>query len=88
MRTEQSREYVRDAVFAAFGSVFGGEPPHGLRTAPGDVADWSSLAQVRLLHAVEQELDCVLDERFLTVGSTLAELIDSACTAVGIKDWA
>lgn len=85
MRTEPSREYVRDAVYAAFQSIFGREPPHGLDTAPGDVPDWSSLAQVRLTHAVEQELGCVLDERFLTIGGTLAEIVDSACVAVGIK---
>jgi len=85
MSTEPSREYVRDATLAAFRGLFGAEPPHGLDTAPGDVPDWNSLAQVRLLHAVERELGCALDERFLTVGGTLRELVDSACVAVGVK---
>ncbi|WP_213451337.1 hypothetical protein [Rhizomonospora bruguierae] len=88
MRTEPSREDVRDAAFAAFRGVFGAEPPRGLDTAPDDVPDWSSLAQVRLMHAVEQELGCVLDERFLTVGGTLGELVDSACVAVGVTNVA
>lgn len=66
-----------DAVVAAFRTVFGGEPPNGLDTAPHEVPGWDSLAQVRLVHAVEQELGCLLDERSLSIGGTLAELADT-----------
>jgi hypothetical protein len=83
MQTELTSRYVRDVVLSAFAEIVGGQPPHGLDTAPEHLADWSSLAQIRLLHAVEQDLGCMLDERFLTVGSTLAELVDAACAAVG-----
>jgi acyl carrier protein len=86
MQTELSREQVRATVLSAFQEAVGVPPPHGLDTAPGDVPDWSSLAQVRLVHAVERGLGCVLDERLLTVGSTLAELVDAACVAMGIRD--
>lgn len=83
MQTEPTSRYVRDVVLSAFVEIVGGPPPHGLDTGPEHLADWSSLAQIRLLHAVEQNLGCVLDEQFLTVGSTLAELVDAACAAVG-----
>jgi acyl carrier protein len=86
MRTDLTTRQVSEIVLATFEEVIGVEPPRGLSTAPDDLADWSSLAQIRLLHAVEQHLGCMLDERFLTVGPTLAELVDAACAAVRARD--
>jgi acyl carrier protein len=86
MHTESTRLSVRDAVLAAYRETVGGDPPHGLHTAADQVADWSSLAQIRLLYAIEQELDCVLDERYLSTGHTRAEMVDAACVAIGVKD--
>lgn len=77
MRNDTNRERAREAVLTAFHGIFGIAAPHGLDTAPCHVPDWTSLAQVRLVHAVEQELDCAFDARLLSLGSTLAELADA-----------
>jgi len=86
MRTELSRRQVRDIILVIFEEIIGAEPPRGLDTTPDDLADWSSLAQIRLLHAIEEHLGCLLDERFLTAGAALAELVDAACAAVRARN--
>lgn len=86
MRIEFTSAQVRELVLKAFAEAIGSAPPCGLDTTPDDLADWTSLAQIRMLNAVEQQLGCLLDERFLTPGPALAELADAACAAVGAQD--
>lgn len=68
-------------VLAVFTHVTGVEAPHGLDTVPGEVDEWSSLTQVRLVHVLEQRLGCELPERFLAVGASLRVLADGARAA-------
>jgi acyl carrier protein len=86
MRTDLSSRQVRDIIVVIFEDIIGAAPPRGLDTTPDDLDDWSSLAQIRLLHAIEEHLGCLLDERFLTAGPALAELADAACAAVGARN--
>ena len=75
------RKSAVDAVLAAFTDVIGETAPRGPDTVPGDLGDWTSLAHVRLVHTIEQRLECELPERFLAVGPSLAELAEAASTA-------
>lgn len=72
-----------EAVLAAFKDVTGDTAPRGLDTLPQDVGEWTSLAHVRLVHAIEQQLGCELPERFLSVGPSLGELAAAAGTGGG-----
>ncbi|WP_030673119.1 hypothetical protein [Streptomyces sp. NRRL B-1347] len=77
-----------DLVLSVFAHVTGTDAPLGLETRPDDTDEWTSLTQVRLVHALEQRLGCEVDERFLTVGEPLRALADEAraATADPVRD--
>ena len=73
------------SVIAAYTMVFGDPPVHGARTAPDDTAEWDSLAHIRLVYAIEQDLDVVLPEELLTAGPCLADLAEAAGAAMAAR---
>jgi acyl carrier protein len=63
------------SVCEVFASVVGEEPPRGLETTPDDVEGWDSLTHVRVVFALEQELDVRLPETVLVGSESLGALV-------------
>ncbi|MBF6327042.1 acyl carrier protein [Nocardia transvalensis] len=70
MATDQITQELLDV----FASVVGEPAVHGLDTARSDMEVWDSLAQVRLVYAVERAFDIELPERLLTSEVSLADI--------------
>ncbi len=70
MATDQ----VIEKLLEVFSSVVGEDAVHGAATARGDMEVWDSLAQVRLVYAVERAFDVELPERLLTSEVSLSDI--------------
>ncbi|MFI5777656.1 acyl carrier protein [Nocardia sp. NPDC051570] len=70
MATEQ----VMQQLLEVFASVVGEEAVYGPDTARGDMDVWDSLAQVRLVYAIERAFDIELPERLLTSEVALSDI--------------
>lgn len=76
------RSTVEERCVACFEQVVGVPPVRGLDTAPADVPEWSSLAQVYLLVALEREFGAELDAGAFTYGGTLRDVSEHVVRAV------
>lgn len=55
----------------------GAAPPRGLETTADDLAEWTSLFQVMLVHEVESSFGVSLPESLLVTPFRLEELVDA-----------
>ena len=68
---------LSDRVVAVFTEVIGSCPSRGMATVPADVDAWDSLGHIRLVHALELEFGCRLDDDALTPGASLGDLAEA-----------
>ncbi|WP_225728134.1 MULTISPECIES: acyl carrier protein [unclassified Nocardia] len=69
-----STERVIEDLLTLFADVVGDPAVHGIDTARGDMDVWDSLAQVRLVYAVERHFGVELPGNLLTSEVSLAEV--------------
>ncbi|MCM6778627.1 acyl carrier protein [Nocardia sp. CDC159] len=81
MATDQ----VIQQLLEVFSSVVGEDAVHGPDTARGDMEVWDSLAQVRLVYAVERAFDVELPERLLTSEVSLLDIAAAVVDAQKAK---
>ncbi|MGX1777778.1 acyl carrier protein [Nocardia brasiliensis] len=72
---------VMEQLLELFAEVVGEPAAHGPDTVRADMDTWDSLAQVRLVYAVERAFAVELPESTLTSDPTLAELAAAVVTA-------
>ncbi|MEU0874521.1 acyl carrier protein [Nocardia brasiliensis] len=72
---------VMEQLLELFAEVVGEPAAHGPDTVRADMDTWDSLAQVRLVYAVERAFAVELPESTLTSEPTLAELAAAVVTA-------
>ncbi|AFU01368.1 hypothetical protein AW168_30115 [Nocardia brasiliensis] len=70
-----------EQLLELFAEVVGEPAAHGPDTVRADMDTWDSLAQVRLVYAVERAFAVELPESTLTSEPTLAELAAAVVTA-------
>ncbi|MCU1646747.1 MAG: hypothetical protein JWN03_7022 [Nocardia sp.] len=78
-------DLVYDRVSAVFAGIIGSPPARGMATVPADVESWDSLGHIRLVHALEREFDCRLDDDALMPGLSLGGLVVALQIAGGLK---
>lgn len=74
-------DHVMPQLLEVFATVVGEPAAHGPGTVRGDMDLWDSLAQVRLVYAVENAFAVELPERLLTTECSLAEIAAAVATA-------
>ncbi|WP_280391994.1 acyl carrier protein [Nocardia brasiliensis] len=72
---------VMEQLLELFAEVVGEPAAHGPDTVRADMDTWDSLAQVRLVYAVERAFAVELPESTLTSEPALAELAAAVVTA-------
>ncbi|MFI9502949.1 acyl carrier protein [Nocardia sp. NPDC052566] len=72
---------VTARLLELFAEVVGEPAAHGVATARADMDTWDSLAQVRLVYAVERGFGVELPERLLTSEVALADIAAAVVAA-------
>ncbi|MEV6560666.1 acyl carrier protein [Nocardia sp. NPDC051756] len=72
---------LMEQLLELFAEVVGEPAAHGPDTVRGDMDTWDSLAQVRLVYAVERAFAVELPESTLTSEPSLAEIAASVAAA-------
>lgn len=79
------RDELYDRIATVFGEVLGEAPVRGPATLPQDVEGWDSLGHIRLVHALEMEFNCLLDEESLMIGPSLGTLVAGVRAATPVR---